>query len=725
MEDALAYLERVKATFPSDPGVYSDFLDTMKDFNNKLIDKTGVIRRVVQLFGHAHMELILQFNTFLPAGYKIDVADLNDPSHPAFCPLQPQQVQQVQNFVVEEADAPSCHTEIHPDSQRPPSVSFDDMAPAGGASQHNAGTFCFNGALDCAPLTTAYVKSRWVKVYSEGRVYYKKPPPFNVAALQASATTLSLVAPAEGVSEEHDEADTVLFEEEFIRAGKMDAGEINLRSAWIKYICEDKRVYFFNTVTSIYSFRAPAEKVKDEVNCSLAAPTNGRASEHRYAHHEDFEKGFIRAGRMDSGEINLRSLWIKCTCEDERAYFLNQLTSGFSLQTPKEGVSKETDMDQHVFESTWELLNNTSYLAIADLHPVHFSGKQSTSPWMPSSWQKVRAAQRRLALAYSLRPCGVDTVDEVASLSSMAVDLIDRVGSYIRLPTPSELWAQQKAHVRALVPGTVVTFAGTCKHIPNGTAGEIEKTLENLVPRSERTCVTVRFPIISPEHQFLWPMQPHQLELAKPEQVVQWQTTKAELKAKVASHLSTLVIGAAVTFKGTNDNFPEGTVGRVVKFRDNGYRGVRCLKGTWTFTPEQLLLATSQQVLQWEAVQELFAMFDADLDGRLSKAEYKSYLQRIGLWGTNGLTDESYDKVGWPQQCFTLQCSTDGPTLEVFAKLYHRFRTGKAQADLVNCTVSVACEKLTISAETTSQPRDCRGSFRTPSSGQLRRIQSM
>ena len=85
VEDALGYLERVKTTFASNPKVYSDFLDIMKGFKNRSIDTPGVIRRVSRLFGHAHTELILQFNTFLPLGYKIDAADLNDPAHPACC----------------------------------------------------------------------------------------------------------------------------------------------------------------------------------------------------------------------------------------------------------------------------------------------------------------------------------------------------------------------------------------------------------------------------------------------------------------------------------------------------------------------------------------------------------------------------------------------------------------------------------------------------------------
>ena len=85
LEDALGYLGRVKTTFASNPKVYSDFLDIMKELENKSIDTPGVIRRVSRLFGHAHTELILQFNTFLPLGYKIDAADLNDPAHAAYC----------------------------------------------------------------------------------------------------------------------------------------------------------------------------------------------------------------------------------------------------------------------------------------------------------------------------------------------------------------------------------------------------------------------------------------------------------------------------------------------------------------------------------------------------------------------------------------------------------------------------------------------------------------
>ncbi|KAE8617316.1 hypothetical protein XENTR_v10009034 [Xenopus tropicalis] len=72
VEDALSYLDQVKLQFGSQPQVYNDFLDIMKEFKSQSIDTPGVISRVSQLF-KGHPELIMGFNTFLPPGYKIEV----------------------------------------------------------------------------------------------------------------------------------------------------------------------------------------------------------------------------------------------------------------------------------------------------------------------------------------------------------------------------------------------------------------------------------------------------------------------------------------------------------------------------------------------------------------------------------------------------------------------------------------------------------------------------
>ncbi|KAL4252934.1 Transcriptional regulatory protein Sin3-like protein [Abortiporus biennis] len=78
--DALGYLDSVKIQFQDRPNVYNRFLDIMKDFKSQLIDTPGVIQRVSNLF-HGHPMLIQGFNTFLPAGYRIETGtDLMNPN---------------------------------------------------------------------------------------------------------------------------------------------------------------------------------------------------------------------------------------------------------------------------------------------------------------------------------------------------------------------------------------------------------------------------------------------------------------------------------------------------------------------------------------------------------------------------------------------------------------------------------------------------------------------
>uniref|UniRef100_A0A6B2LGF6 Histone deacetylase interacting domain-containing protein n=1 Tax=Arcella intermedia TaxID=1963864 RepID=A0A6B2LGF6_9EUKA len=77
----MEFLERVKTVFESKPAVYTQFLDIMKEFKAQTINTPGVIARVKQLF-QGHKDLILGFNSFLPAGYRITPEDLEDPIPP-------------------------------------------------------------------------------------------------------------------------------------------------------------------------------------------------------------------------------------------------------------------------------------------------------------------------------------------------------------------------------------------------------------------------------------------------------------------------------------------------------------------------------------------------------------------------------------------------------------------------------------------------------------------
>jgi len=67
---ALDYLEQVKTRFENHKEVYDKFLDIMKDFQSRILETSGVIKRVSDLF-KGERNLILGFNAFLPEGYKI------------------------------------------------------------------------------------------------------------------------------------------------------------------------------------------------------------------------------------------------------------------------------------------------------------------------------------------------------------------------------------------------------------------------------------------------------------------------------------------------------------------------------------------------------------------------------------------------------------------------------------------------------------------------------
>ena len=83
-------------------------------------------------------------------------------------------------------------------------------------------------------------------------------------------------------------------------------------------------------------------------------------------------------------------------------------------------------------------------------------------------------------------------------------------------------------------------------------------------------------------------------------------------------------------------------------------------------------------------VQEIFAAFDVDCDGKLSKDEYKSYLKGIEAWGDDPYTDKAWDE-GWTRDRARLQCiDIDSITKDAFEGiLYGEYRVGRAQADLV------------------------------------------
>ena len=68
LDDALDYVDQVKACFKDRPEVNKQFLHTLKDWQSHSIELFEVVTRVHDLF-HGHPDLIQGFGRFLPPGY--------------------------------------------------------------------------------------------------------------------------------------------------------------------------------------------------------------------------------------------------------------------------------------------------------------------------------------------------------------------------------------------------------------------------------------------------------------------------------------------------------------------------------------------------------------------------------------------------------------------------------------------------------------------------------
>ncbi|CDO71174.1 hypothetical protein BN946_scf184845.g44 [Trametes cinnabarina] len=131
VSDALSYLDQVKMQFADRPDVYNKFLDIMKDFKSQFIDTPGVIERVSNLF-HGHPALIQGFNTFLPAGYRIETTAHPDPNYitvttPAGTTTQA--TNSVFNYAVGAPNVPQPGASTYQEPE-PPIVSQETLKPA-------------------------------------------------------------------------------------------------------------------------------------------------------------------------------------------------------------------------------------------------------------------------------------------------------------------------------------------------------------------------------------------------------------------------------------------------------------------------------------------------------------------------------------------------------------------------------------------------------------------
>ncbi|TKY58568.1 Paired amphipathic helix protein Sin3 3 [Spatholobus suberectus] len=86
MDDALAYVKRVKDTLQDEKEKYEIFLDVLKDFKARRINAGSVTARVKALF-KGHRDLLVGFNFFLPKEYEI-ILPLEDEQPPQKVPVE-------------------------------------------------------------------------------------------------------------------------------------------------------------------------------------------------------------------------------------------------------------------------------------------------------------------------------------------------------------------------------------------------------------------------------------------------------------------------------------------------------------------------------------------------------------------------------------------------------------------------------------------------------------
>eukprot|EP01046_Picozoa_sp_COSAG06_P108418 COSAG06_NODE_54829_length_292_cov_1.352332_1_plen_78_part_01 len=60
------------------------------------------------------------------------------------------------------------------------------------------------------------------------------------------------------------ESQAEVFEQNFVRAGKMDAGELNPQSKWQKESHEG-RAYFYHPDSKVLTLKVPAEGITDDL----------------------------------------------------------------------------------------------------------------------------------------------------------------------------------------------------------------------------------------------------------------------------------------------------------------------------------------------------------------------------------------------------------------------------------------------------------------------------
>jgi hypothetical protein len=183
------------------------------------------------------------------------------------------------------------------------------------------------------------------------------------------------------------------------RGWMLAAGELNLDSPWLKIMC-GARAFYNNVDTKADSLKTPEEGVRGEKFME-----------------EEFEKTFVRAGKMDSGELNPQSPWLKFTHQG-RVFFYHRDTNALSLKAPAEGiVQDEEEEDAAEFEKNFITAGKTDPLWAWTKVSC---GERSFYRWrrLPTSTVPVPWLEKRESQVISLEAPTVGGVSEEKHVAS-------------------------------------------------------------------------------------------------------------------------------------------------------------------------------------------------------------------------------------------------------------------------------------------------------------------
>ena len=101
-------------------------------------------------------------------------------------------------------------------------------------------------------------------------------------------------------------------------------------------------------------------------------------------------------------------------------------------------------------------------------------------------------------------------------------------------------------------------------------------------------------------------------------------------------------------------------------------------------------------------IEQIFDKYKGS-SGRITKDEYRAFLQAIDTWGSGTYTDDSWEK-GWPEECSNIQTTADkGADLPALEYLYTKFRAKALDSDFQN-VIGVSSVSIRLTSDSGIHP---------------------